>query len=151
MDEGFPFYVPTMGQVMEAIEDDPRVTFMGELEQLGAEVSRRGQCNFRIVWKAHYPSFLSFALPKNSPLTPFLNYQAMRLEESGLLERLREDARGGYSLACTEDNTYSSLGAMELIGVFTLILLGQIVSVSIGIFEVGHNFFRKEEEPNKIT
>lgn len=57
-------------EMSELLENGNEMAYMGIPEVFDNHV-----CRFSVAWKNHYPLFISFAVPKDSPYYPFLQYQ----------------------------------------------------------------------------
>lgn len=52
---------------------------------------RHYHCKITESWVSPYPDFLSFGFPKGSPYRPFLNFELLRMMETGVLDLMRRE------------------------------------------------------------
>ena len=87
------------------------------------------------AWISRFPGVLSFALPKNSPYKPFLDYAVIKLRETGpwilLKSRYEEDIP-----ICRSPPKGTPLGMTKIFTLFLLVGIGACVGLLFLMLEL---------------
>ena len=92
-------------------------------------------CYLAVPWHTKYPSFMSFGFPKRSPYYPFVNYQILKLKESGKFAQIEKRHLPNFKdMSCNADPDVS-LGYTKLISVFALLGAGLLAGLVLFVVE----------------
>ncbi|CAL4058746.1 unnamed protein product, partial [Meganyctiphanes norvegica] len=120
----------TYRQALQEIKDE-RYAFIGDKVVL--DYHQKKDCNLMLVKEEYFKALNSMVLPKKSPIIPAINYLFGRLQENGVLEKLRQ--RWWRSVPCSNQKNsaqFKSLGFTEVL--FTVIIMVMGVGLSVIAF-----------------
>ncbi|XP_042234822.1 uncharacterized protein LOC121874659 [Homarus americanus] len=93
-------------------------------------------CNLVLLKQQLFQTMSSFVLPRHSPILPAVNYYMSLMDESGILEKLRQ--RWWRGQPCEDIGTvtaYQSLGLWEVCSAGLLMLVGVVMAVLVCCLE----------------
>lgn len=96
-------------------------------------------CKISQVWEQSKPSLASMMVAKNSPLLEFLNYEILKIRETGIFNKIAKKY-GKQGDTCVPMNEALPIGKNKIIGAQTILGIGGLLAVVFLLLELMWDF-----------